>query len=482
MPLDQKPPRRTTACDRCHSMKEKCVYDSNLTCTRCAKAARPCTNSRRKRPTGRRRKTDSTPMLPQPGQEFVWRTSTPDLQPTPLSQQLIPTNHILARRSSAEITLLHAIFDKNRPSTSTTRNNFMNCFILGPSFADAEVRGLATTLSVFPEAADALLSGMLACSGRFFALVGKKGEDAELYRYSAKAVRELRERGEMTAKRGAMELLLAMVLALGIITFDLLDEGRHAHEICRFALGLVGTADIGGEIGSELQKQMLPLVHMDTLNCLVRREVPLYRLRLVKGVDRYIGSCGGLFSLLYDVCCVSWKLGGNGTRRHEGHEELERLEEAVREWTPESLEVESLTAREIEVISTQASVHKGAVLLFLHRLRFPFGTEDDAAIHMAAPILDDVASLYSVRKGEQQSMQYDYRVALPFFIAATELQDPVQRAQALDLLDCIMWKRIYHKAARRLEGALFHVWDARDNGWTGHWVDLADEGPPFILF
>jgi hypothetical protein len=390
----------------------------------------------------------------------------------------------------------------------------MNCFVIGPSFVGAEIRGLATMLGAFPEAADALLSGMLACSGRFFALVGSPrperslGEAREmtghlqdsedLYRYSAKAVKELRERGgEMgNDRRGGMDLLLAMVLALGIITFDLLDSGMHAHGICRFALGLIGGSDGDSAMRmGELERHMLPLIHMDTLNCLVRRQIPLYRLRIAEGdggVDRYIGRCVPLFSLLYDVCCVSRKLGMrraddvDGEGRQEGSDELAKVEAAVRDWTPESTEqgigAAWLTLREIQVINTQASVHKRAILLFVHRLRCPFGDEDDPAIHMAAPILDDIASLYSAQQGGQAPVQFEYRLALPFLIAVAELQDPVQRARALDLLDCIMWKRIYHKAARLLEGFIFHIWEARDRGWRGHWVDLADDGPPFILF
>ncbi|KAK0622778.1 hypothetical protein B0T14DRAFT_152994 [Immersiella caudata] len=516
MPSDPKQPKRVTACDRCHSMKERCVYDltsnthSHPSCSRCTKLARPCTTSRQRPPVGRRRKPEAATIRPQPGQEFVWRTSSPPRhppnQPPNFELHHQPTNHLLARRSSAEISLLHALFDKNRP---TTEHNFMNCFILGPSFADAEIKGLATMLSAFPEATDALLSGMLACSGRFFALVGGPGpkgsvgepivvgkrlqEGEDLYRYSAKAVKELRERGgEMgNGRGGVMDLLLPMVLALGIITFDLLDSGMHAHGICRFALGLIGSSAEAVR-ADELDRHLLPLIHMDTLNCLVRRHIPLYRLRPVDvegGVDRYIGRCVPLFSLLYEVCCVSWKLNTHANGREsmdEDYGELAKVEAAVRDWTPELSDEDvgaiSLTPREIQVVNTQASVHKRAILLFLHRLRFPFGDEDDAAIYMAAPILDDIASLYPVQKGEQALVQFEYRLALPFLIAVAELQDPVQRTRALHLLDCIMWRRIYHNAARFLEGFISHIWESRDRGWKGHWVDLADDGPPFILF
>ena len=90
---------------------------------------------------------------------------------------------------------------------------------------------------------------------------------------------------------------------------------------------------------------MLPLIHLDMCNCLVRRQIPLYQLRPMErkpegrtGVDRHIGLCVPLFSLLYDVCCVSqniWKLSMyysmDELAREETDRELLRLESAVRD-------------------------------------------------------------------------------------------------------------------------------------------------------
>jgi len=372
-------------------------------------------------------------------------------------------------------------------------------------------------LSTFPDAAEALLSGLFACSRRFFALVqaeagGKRVTEGEEYIYSAKAVKELRERGQGNAKnfesqrKLATDLKLVLLLALGIITFDLLDSGLHAHSICRYALGMISSstsamdseAARGVRIG--LEGNMLPLVHLDTCNCLVRREIPLFQLRLEEegrrkpegriGVDRYIGLCVPLFALLYDVCCVSRRMRELGVDSSCGvdeaesiYRELSRIESAVRAWRPEIRKEDAvrLTSNEIQVVTTQAAVHQQAVILFLHRLRFPFGEEYDLATQMAAPILDDIQSLYGSKK-EEESMPFEYRMALPFLIAAAELQDETQRTQALSLLESIMWKRTYHKAGGFLERFIRHLWDARDHGWRGHWIDLAEDRPPFVLF
>jgi len=498
MSEDGKQPTRT-ACDRCHSMKEKCVYglitidNQNPACSRCAKLARLCITSRIKRTIGRPRKADTTLVLPRAYHEFVWCTGTPSSTPPKLSHwdpASGPSNPVLAHRSSAELSLLQALFDRNRPT------NFMDRFVLGPSFAEAELRGICGMLVTYPEATESLLSGLLACSRRFFALVeGTAGgnreprREGEEYRYSAKAAKELRERGERNEKRrgGVMDLFLPLVIALGIMTFDLLDSGLHAHSICRYALGLVSSSssasspETGRSVG--LDSQMLPLIHMDTCNCLVRRQIPLHQLQSAPKVDRYIGLCGSLFSLLYDVCHVSRKLRPGGAEKQEDYDELGRVETAVRLWRPEMSEEDAarLTPREIDAITTQASVHQKAVLLFMLRLRFGFGDKDDVATHIAASILDDLERLCCPREGEER-LPFEYRMSLPFLVAAAELQDKVQRVQALDLLGWIMWKGMYHGVGRLLERFILHVWEARDHGWRGHWADLTENRLPFVLF
>jgi len=471
--------------------------------------------------------------------------------------------------------LLHAMFDISTPpppphhhhhndnSSSITissrqRPNFISRFILGPSFAEAELTNLSATLSSLPEkAADALLSGFLACSGRFFSLVYHQGnysdgesgtgtgtgmkehEGGDYYAYSAKAVRGLRGlelglggdlatgigkrererkrkkqqqgRGDNVAVVASADLVLALVLGLGVVTFDLLDSGLHAHSICRYTLGLVSRPSVGldsdydggggGGRGGEFESQLLPLIHMDSCNCLVRRQVPAYRLRprRPEGVDRYIGLCVSLLPVVYDLCCVSSRLGGvddgsgvlTAGKSYEEDDGLSGVETAVRNWSP-SLRKEDaakLTPTEIQVIVTQATVYQTAVLLFIHRLRFPFGVEDEMATSMAASILDDVRSLYhapghrgSEAGRDQNSIPFEYRMGLPFLIAAAELQDGIQRTQALELLDWVVWKRMYPRVGDLLRRFVLYVWEARDRGWQGHWVDLTARGPQFVLF
>jgi hypothetical protein len=456
--------------------------------------------------------------------------------------------------------LLQAMFDRERPS-------FMCCFVIGPSFAEAALMGLLATLAQFPEAADALLSGFLACSRRVFSLIetgtstGTTGSTSSAqhqagpgmitsttttssssstaslkrslsasaeadYAYSAKAVKALRDRStssssmaddscQATKPNNNMDQVLTMVLGLGVLTFDLLDLGLNAHSICRCTLGLIGPG-----YPMDAQEKALPLIYMDTCNCLVRRQVPVHRLGTgeMGRVDRYIGLCLSLLPIMYDLCCItstyhgqSYTNSGRGeTRQGQGDDVrkslLDVLEKTVREWKPPLARMADTTAklkltqREVQVIATQAAVYRSAILLFIRRLRLTFAAEEDdmEANFMASSILDDIRSLYrsssnsstgsvsASLRGEgwmrDETWLFEYRMGLPFLIAAVELQNKTQRAQALELLQWVVCKRMYPQVGDRLRQFILFVWEARDHGFGGHWIDLTAHGPQFVLF
>lgn len=68
-------PKQRLACDRCHALKERCMFRSNTpasACSRCSRLATQCTTSRRKNEVGRPRKPETASTEPQAGAEFVW--------------------------------------------------------------------------------------------------------------------------------------------------------------------------------------------------------------------------------------------------------------------------------------------------------------------------------------------------------------------------------------------------------------------------
>ncbi|KAK5655378.1 hypothetical protein OQA88_5648 [Cercophora sp. LCS_1] len=369
------------------------------------------------------------------------------------------------------------------------RRSFIYRFILGPSFAECELTRLFVTLTAFPEV---LLSPYLACSGRFLSLLDTStappNHSIETdYTNSTKAVKELRKRGSSDGPYQEGDLQLTVILGLGIVTFDLLDSGLHAHRICRYTLGLL---DNHHAFSPELEDGLLPLIFMDTCNCLVRRQIPVYRSRTQKQghVDRYIGLCVPLLSHMYELCCISSELSdGLGAIDEAIGEALSTVQEAIATWNPvidEEANV-ALTSQESCIVVEQASIYRTVLLLVIHRLRHPVGTQDELAAEMAEIILHTVQGLYKndQKRGVDRYTEaaFEYRMTLPFLVAGIELQDPLRRTQAMQILELVCWKKMYSTIANSLRDFLLFVWATRDAGWNGHWFDLAAHGPSFVL-
>ncbi|KAK3984077.1 hypothetical protein QBC44DRAFT_253700 [Cladorrhinum sp. PSN332] len=435
-------------------------------------------------------------MKPRVCEEFVWNWSGSenDLSSRPKAEQPLissPSDRLLAGRSSTEAALLQAMFE----------GPFICHFILGPSFADTERRKLYAALSRFP---DALLSGFLACSGRFLSLMasgigdgmdgpntstGISNHDAEAdYAHSAKAVKGLREIAICkTRSLRDTDPVIAMVLGLGAVTFNLLDSGSYAHSVCRYTIGLLR---IPPDEAPELENGLVPLVFMDTCNCLIRRQVPVYRLRPRhhRGMDRYIGFCTSLLPHLYDLCGISHLIkNDHNTISSAADTKLSMIKTAIQDWTPDEIGgVTRFTLKEVQVLTAQALIYQAAALLLVHRLRFLFGTDDDIADTMAASILDDISGLYHIAGQDNRANSsprfFEYRMGLPFLVAAAELQEQRQRDNALEMLDQVIWKKMYPRVGEQLRRLILHIWEARDCGWRGNWVDLTLDGPPFVLF
>lgn len=321
--------------------------------------------------------------------------------------------------------------------------------------------------------------------------------------------RHLREGGRGRGM-GRDEVVLALTLGLGLVTFDLLDGGLWAHEMCRFTLGVVERGcrgDRGGEVEEgwgwsmgrmvEVDVGLVPLVFMDVCNCVVRRQMPVCRLVAGEGervVDKYIGLCGDLLAPLFDICRLSQR--SSGLEHHEEMarkrilEELKGVEKVVLRWEPDVPEHFALTSTpdELRVIATQVSVYKAAVILLIHRLRYGFGTQNDKARRMSRTILDEIDTICcssSTLDGQSSKTNgvFDYRLSFPFFVAAIEVQDAEERNQTLDLMRSVVCEEMYSSVGEGLRRALSFVWDARDRRCCTHWFELVPLSmPPYVLF
>lgn len=513
------------ACDRCFSQKEKCVYverTTPLSCSRCTNLGRRCATSRRKQHPGRPRKADPTSLQPRAWAEFVWAGSqvaessalstkrsslaldgnlgsdcATEIEHVRRRESLLlmrPSSHLLANMTSRDILILHSMFESRL---------FIHKFIVGRSFADAQLQILFTSLYTSP---DLLLSPFLACSGRFSTLTktGPAGHSLEVdYKNSARAVKLLRKR--MVDGGQLSDLSLDLMLSLGIVTFDLLDGGLHAHSVCRHTIRmLVRREQLAFPPSTHLPVDtvLLPLIFMDTCNCIVRRQLPVYRVQpqRLSAVDRYIGFCGPLLPHLFDICCIGHDLQeAAAAGRDRGIERrIREIDRYVRLWEPsiEGHHIANLTAEDVRVITTQAMLYKKAIALILHRLRFDFGTQDERALDLATSILADINLLYGQgwHDGEEfendldpprepkQENPFEYRLGLPFLVAAVELQQPGQRSCALMTLRYVVCERMYSGINSRLKQFVRFAWHTRDSGVSKSWSDLAACELPYVLF
>ncbi|KAF2179441.1 hypothetical protein K469DRAFT_596065 [Zopfia rhizophila CBS 207.26] len=395
------------------------------------------------------------------------------------------------------------------------KQTFIHRFILGPSFADTIMRGLATSLFSSP---DLLLNVYLACSGRFASTIKLYlvGHNADIdYTNSARAVQALRTTGSRIPLQEA-DLITAVVLGLGIITFDLLASGLHAHSICRFTIGLAEhfyqseQSENIGHRGSipELDFNLSPLLFMDTVNCIVRRQVPVFRFQPQdeEVVDRYIGICSSLLPYLFDICSISHKLAASSTAERDSDvaigsaikERLHTVEYAILSWKPSipnSFAVSS-TAQELEVIKTQARVHQCVALLVIHRLQFPNGVQDDMARELSTMILANIANIYrgtqtaaTGRSGvadefdhSKNGVTFEYRLGFAFLVAAVEVRDPQERNEVLGQVPVVVCSKMYPNVSEMLGQFLVYIWQAQDRNRSAYWFDMVSDGPPFVLF
>lgn len=410
-----------------------------------------------------------------------------------------PSDPVLSRLEPRDEALLRISFDKAA---------YLHRFVLGPEHANSLLRHISVSLNTSP---GALLKISLACSGRFSSKfrLSPHPDTSRDYENCARAVQSLREMADATSI-GAPGLVAMLALGLGIVTFDLFETGVYAHSICRNTLTLADRhlrlsgaypgqeAAITGDLGANL----VPLVIMDTYNCLVRRQVPVIRLQLgdAETVDKYIGVCWPLLPHLYDICCLSHRLSslspatpggqlGTDLRLDIGRE-LNAVETAVFSWRasipPGTLG--SSSAREIEILEIQAEVYRRAILLIIHRLRHPLGSEDETAREWSGAILAGIERLFGVAAQAHDGLaapvresNFDYRLALPFFVAAVEVADLAGRDVVLGKLGAVVSGELYHHVLRMMRRAIVSTWNTRDEGGIFYLFDILSEGPDFVL-
>ncbi|KNG50478.1 rta-like protein [Stemphylium lycopersici] len=266
------------------------------------------------------------------------------------------------------------------------------------------------------------------------------------------------------------DLSTFLMLAVSAITFALYISGSSL-AICRHTLMTIKPMyDTSTEFDSDCLALLICLIEVETEECLLLAEVPTLRFKaeLADGyVDRFIGIAASMLTHLYDICKIS-----NMLRKDERPDPqettkaLDAMEFAVSKWIPTIPKdfVDRFLQEEVVSLLAQARVYRWFVLLLIHRIRHPYGTELAAGATLSDAILRE---LWMVLKRTERSMPC---VTVAFMVACFELTDRNNRQLALEKIDVFIE---YSKEMRaRIKDQLKVFWTIKDIRGEVHWCDI----------
>jgi hypothetical protein len=369
----------------------------------------------------------------------------------------------LADAGSLELHLLHLLLDKQ---------DFVSHIVIGPSFADEVQKKLRNRFLKCP---NVLGEAYLATSGGFLRSQYRCRPDALDLSRAASALQKLRN----IRITDCEEIPIVLSLGLCLLTFGLFLSTGLTNLICRHTLSLIKPwySSIIGDV--ELEFEMLCLIQLDTTDCLIRRQVPVlkYVVQDESRVDRYTGLCSTLLPILYEVCELGYL--SRQTRFEDTSLDSSRfayLEREVQNWrpSPPSHFLDRFSSHEVILMLTQAKVLQAATLLIIHRLQFPFGTDDHIAKLRAQYIFSELDLCKALTDRSPKT------TLLGFLVAALEIDGSDHRRRLIHALRSGE-NGVYYVVDSNLADFIELVWKGRDKGSNGSFFDLLDSHPSLTV-
>jgi hypothetical protein len=267
----------------------------------------------------------------------------------------------------------------------------------------------------------------------------------------------------------------AVIILLGqaLLVYNTLIPSRATHVITRGTLLSVKHWYPALIQQPYLDAVTLTPVFLDTIECLVRREIPVIQLPTLDRciVDRCLGVCASLLPLIYELCERSYQARANRiVERASPWNSIEddiysEIERKIQNWTPElpSSVLTTFSTFEISVILAQARSYRIASLLVIHRLRFPLGIEDLVAQRHADNILRELSGLKAWPLDAATGLCVDF----PLLVATLELPGP-----GSDIYKAFEPFRFRRQHSEEMLDFIKFVTGARENGYNRLWFDL----------
>jgi hypothetical protein len=348
-------------------------------------------------------------------------------------------------------------------------------FMFGPSFTGDFQKAVYSIL---------VLSGSIITDGylAFLRLMTRYHASAHAslaaadMRRGAKGLQCLRNVAILQPHDAACVLLLGQVLFVFDILTDMFSSSAHA--IVRSSL--ISAKQLFSMLVQEPALDTITIcpVLIDTVECLVRRKVPIIRLDLKDRivVDRYVGLCSTLLPLLYDLCYQSHSAKTTvGSRATQAScDEFADIEQSIRDWVPvlPSNFFSSYGDREVQMMMAQANAYHLAALLVIHRLRYPLGVQDTIGQRYANYILSELSSLPRSTPRSWVALP----VIFPLMLVMLEVEGPGE-----ELLEKLSNFTVQSICASKLRGFVKHVRVAKESGYGGLWFDLVEENLYFAV-
>ncbi|OAQ98051.1 hypothetical protein LLEC1_08047 [Akanthomyces lecanii] len=370
--------------------------------------------------------------------------------------------------------------------TSVLSSEFVEQFIIGPSFGRVHQEYLAKKLYSAPATLGHAFTASAMSWGHDCNLISAEPRSSDarveyfdkMYHHATEAVATLRS----MQPADSHEMCLCLALGAIIMTFTLKVQVADARAICRQTLELAKPIYTREDMLDGTLPEDLPfmscLVLTDTAESLLFCEPPTLCYRTVPGqhyVDRYVGISHNFLPLLHDVADLSFRLkmesgkpGGHSAALARFAHVHSALEQDIRRWAPDGhggFAAGRFTATEVAHMLCQAEAVRNAARLVLHRLKHCFGSQDEVAEAISSHIL---TSLKTTTLGTRSTPRC---IDFPLIAACLELESKSERMENFSSLSPISsYSSPFHA---RTGVILDAAWEARRNGQSLYWYDLA---------
>lgn len=361
------------ACDRCHELRAKCIASNfSASCCRCYRLNHQCSRTRTRGRPGRKRKcTNTDPAGPQPHQIDGPVASFPDKE---RDHGVMPLFSDTVENPCAQPRAWH---------WASIRASIESDHQLGLHFT--VVSGMVYILGMhvqkcLQDGPPILLETYLALRHTFHVVQeGQRALSDASLSTNAKALQTLRNACLQSSK----DTIHFLWLTAFVQSFDRLSRGTLSTNAI-FECSLTRLQDVEAQLTENPHNTSASLtccIFADTAASIMKSCVPIMKIpSTFEGlVDRYVGLCGSLLPLLYDVCCLLAATKNFGPRYAVNRDLANQWSKtcaAVIAWQPSCSSVSFIQLSPVDqtVLLSQAHAYRATAILTLDQIR-PLMTE-----------------------------------------------------------------------------------------------------------